>query len=423
MSEVEIQKERRDFVAHTNQADNEVYVEKKSEFRQLYTRENLQLEFSISPEVLQSTVDKSIYEAAARILCGEKETSAEYFDLAKRIVRTFGPEAQTKNSRETVEIKAKFEPYRDNDLSSRLTQLAQSREVGGILAKQRQMLGTQNTEAEKPFNVAVLHFPGWDTMKAEERQVAWVKETGAATMFAVQDKNVPESVPTIYLSSDDARQLLDNNGHSKGVTNVFEHEYRHTQRSWSSHDGALMGVPDEAYTNVASAYADLRTMMRVLCGTTTELDANDFVKAYEKGDEDLKQDLLKRFAQNFGEEGLLLLAAKPVRGTDSGLHGLGHLPLLENRNLEVNEEMRFLETMLDWRAKKDKQWLENFIAYLKSNPSVSRKWLEVIQDTALTTYLNGIDESGAVHVRALRDAMLAEIQRRKLNGEPGFYSK
>ena len=75
----------------------------------------------------------------------------------------------------------------------------------------------------------------------------------------------------------------------------------------------------------------------ILCSSTGDLKLKDFRKAYESGDKNLKVECLRKFKENFGGLGLMMLGGKRSSEHVGDSDGMKEQPYTKNyENQEYN---------------------------------------------------------------------------------------
>ncbi len=188
--------------------------------------------------------------------------------------------------------------------------------------------------------------------------------------------------PVIFLSKDQADMLLsfnkedsvdfnygDKNNTSFSISELeksrgglwsLQHEYRHTQRNFTSNNNDLYRFIDEACTNVSS-YNDLISVLTFLGYTTDDLSYSKIKEAYESDDENKIKDVLDIFQKNFGDIGVMLVGSQPSSYASSKdlvtAGGNGNLPILSSKEYSfIPQQCRFFEKLLELRKQKDSNW-------------------------------------------------------------------
>lgn len=359
---------------------------------------------------------REMYSAGENVLSNPEATESE-----KMFAQKFIDQLQ-KEDVESIEDFNKYNEYINPELTERFKEIIKN---GVLLSEQRERLNISELN-EKEFHVKVLsleeNFAGDDS--------EWKKITGAPSMFAqrgtVNDKKI---IPTIFISKNMLDQLDIDPTKIESGTNEFydfeankkilQHEYRHTQRKFSSENDKLFRLIDEACTNVGSLYGKLQSMLDCLGMTTNDFDMKKIKEAYESDNDDEKSLILKQIRNNFGDMGLLLIGAKSSSEHTNDHEGIKELPLtevnedtLEDKNYDYTDS-KFLETLLALRFKNDKNWTDTLKNNLK-NEKISLGYLEdVLQNYYLMSYKKLKDNPNCPNLNKFFEILSSEIERRK----------
>ena len=296
------------------------------------------------------------------------------------------------------------------------------------LFEQRNLLGI-NSENEKPFDVKVLAPDNWSEMHFMEKEKWWLKNTGCPSLFVRRgfDK-AKKIIPTIFLSPDDKLLLIKKNNKTEidgkeGIDRIFQHEYRHTQRSFSIENGHLFRFIDEACTNVGS-YQKLATVLHYIGLSTNEFDFFDIKKSYESGHDEEMQNIFKKIKAAIGDLGAILIGGKRSSEHTGDQDGIAELPLVELKNKTDQDnyyDTRFFETLLSLRAENDQKWLDKLKDNISVNASkVDRVFLEASISWFLQPYIKEVDDINTPNIHKFLEVIKEEIDCRKKLGEAGF---
>lgn len=322
------------------------------------TREDIFRELEISPEAIDK-VDNAMLEPALKIVTGEAKGNPAEVAFAKEYIHTL----TLRRNPDKVLGKGGECPALDDQLTSQITQSLSDYE-SPLLLEARTKLGIRDKSAEKPFDINVWEIEGWDENKWLDRFKLWAEKTGCTTLFVNRNRTNPKLHSFLNLSKDDAKVLLGNGNLSSEIDEreqnrikkSFQHEYRHTQRSFASKNDRLFRAFDEACTDygITAVYQNRKVMIETLAMTTTDFSWEDVLSSYEKDDEEAKIKIIKAIEANFGPLGVLLLGGKS--STDARNDGLDNLPT----GSSANQNLAFIERMLELRASNDSSWLESF---------------------------------------------------------------
>ncbi len=252
----------------------------------------------IPKEFFDDPSNKFLYDTAVSELSSPELTSGKEKYINRFLDLLTNP---PKNSKEK-------EKYEDESLVDREATEALTSKLDGLLKETREEIGIPPGK-EKPFKVKVLRLKSEYYFDQEEE---WEKLTGAPSMVMNRDlsiDNEPEN-STIYLSHVHFEKMFNDGGWEQFKMGEFLHEYRHTQRSFSFADSHLYRFIDEVCTNKAVGYTGLTTALDILCSSTKNMKFEEFFKAYESGDKNLKTECLEKFKENFSGLGLMLLGGK-----------------------------------------------------------------------------------------------------------------
>lgn len=309
------------------------------------------------------------------------------------------------------EGKNKYESLVDQEMTDLLFS-----KLDDILKKTRETIGIPPGK-EKPFDVKVLHLKGENYFEQEEE---WQKLTGAPSLIMNRDlsiNNEPKN-STIYLSHVHFEKMFEDDGWEEFKIAEFLHEYRHTQRSFAFANGQLYRFLDEICTNVAAGYTGLTTTLDILCSSTGNLKLNDFFKAYESGDKNLKAECLRKFKENFGGLGLMILGGKKSSEHTGDDDGIKEQPYTKNYK---NENISFLETLLTTLDEKTQgKWIETLSDNIKDAKSFSRQKLEIIRKYGMAGFCEGVEDTDAELTKKIFTVLDQEINKRKKKNEQGW---
>ena len=331
-------------------------------------------------------------------------------DFAQRFQDTLmekeGPVMKEEDRRHMIELDSHVDTKSTEEANEWINNFSSD----SIFANQRKKLGITGKSDEKPFIIKVLDL--------NHRE--WQEKTHSPSMFAYTHSEGSNDPSVIYLSSmhydsiKSGKYVLD--------TQQLEHEYRHTQRSFSSANGRLFRFLDEIATNV-TGYAPIRLLLRYLCASTDDLTDKQAWEAYEHDDDDEKAKFLEGWAKNFSSKGLLIMGAKKSSEHSEDKDGIDNLPYCEQKNLSANPELAFAETLLALREQVDSDWVEKLRENLKTHPGVSRKIIDITLGHHFNKYKKDIDNIEAPRFKLLLQALEDEAKRRKDEGEAGFYKE
>jgi hypothetical protein len=359
---------------------------------------------------------REMYSAGENVLSNLESTENE-----KMFAQKFIDQLQ-KEDVESIEDFNKYDEYIDQELTEGFKEILKN---GLLLSEQREILNI-NELNEKEFDVKVLSLEEDFTGDDSE----WKEVTGSPSMFVQRGKlNGQKLVPTIFISKNMLDQLdidpikLKNDTSEfydfKYSKSILQHEYRHTQRKFSSDNDKLFRLLDEACTNVGSLYGKLQSVLDCLGMTTNDFDMGKIKKAYESDSDDEKSLILKKLKDNFGDMGLLLIGAKSSSEHTNDHEGIKELPLikvnedtLEDKDYDFTDS-KFLETLLALRSKNDKNWGNTLKNNLK-NEKISLAYLEdILQNYYLMSYKKLKDNPNCPNLNTFFEILSSEIERRK----------
>jgi hypothetical protein len=387
--------------------------EHKEKFENLHEKENkIDFENFEYPNTM-----REMYSAGENILSNPESTENE-----KMFAQKFIDQLQ-KEDVESIEDFNKYNEYIDQELTERFKEILKN---GVLLSEQREKLNISEL-TEKKFDVKVLALE--ENFAGDNSE--WQKVTGAPSMFVQRGKfNGEKIIPTIFISKNMLEQLDIDPTKLENGTNEFydfetskkllQHEYRHTQRKFSSENDKLFRLIDEACTNVGSLYGKLRSVLDCLGMTTNDFDMKKIKEAYESDNDDKKSLILKQIRDNFGDMGLLLIGAKSSSEHTNDQEGIKELPLikvnentLEDKNYDYTDS-KFLETLLELRSHNDKNWA-NILENNLKNKKISLAYLEdALQNYYLMSYEKLKDNPNCPKLNTFFKILSFEIQQRKV---------
>jgi hypothetical protein len=296
------------------------------------------------------------------------------------------------------------------------------------LAGQRELLGI-NKENEKSFDVKVLAPDNWQALSYIEKEQWWLENTRCSTLFVRRGfDNGKKFIPTIFLSPDDKEFLInksceDETGQKNEIDKMFQHEYRHTQRKFSTENDHLFRFIDEACTN-AGSYRELATLLHYVGLTTNDFDFFDIQKSYESGSDEEMANIFKKIKASIGDLGVILIGGKESSQHTGDHDGIAELPIIELNSNTKNDnpnDTRFFETILSLRAENDSQWLDKLKNNLSVDASkVDRLFLEASISWLLRSYIKCAGHEDTPNINKLLEVIGEEIECRKNLGEDGF---
>ncbi|MBI5421440.1 MAG: hypothetical protein HZA35_04000 [Parcubacteria group bacterium] len=366
-----------------------------------------------------------MYEVGAQLLQKESGITQRQFNFVEKYMMALTRE-ELNESEVDLKKREMLEVFMDEEQTRQLKEKTLPFTQESSLTGQRTRLGIGIEKGEKHFDIKILKppkpqreenefFDFGEEMSPAERQDWWEKTTTSPSMFVSRGK---DAIPTIYLSQDDAKNLLNQNVERSDSVHKFEHEYRHTQCRFGAENDRLYRFIDEACTNVGGQYGAQIAFLSMLGDTTDSFDFNEIMQAYEKDDDEKKAAVLQKISLSFGPMGLLLLAGKKSSEHSGDHDGISELPLIEEEELKEFPELQFAETLLSLREKIDSQWLEQFRTNI-TKENITRKQLEATLGYHFRQYTNGVEKGMSPHVRALIDAIKVEIKKRESRGEEG----
>ena len=360
------------------------------------------LERVIPQEFFEDPCNKFLYDTAI------SELSSEELTLEKEKYINNYLDLLTNPSQGSVEErKNKYESLVDQEATDLLFS-----KLDDILKDERGIIGIPPGE-EKPFDVKVLRLKSEYYFEQEEE---WQELTGAPSLVMTRDlsiDNEPEN-STIYLSHVDSEKILKDDEYAKLKISEFLHEYRHTQRSFAFANNQLYRFLDEICTNVTGCI-DLTATLDILCSSTGDLKLKDFRKAYESGDKNLKVECLRKFKENFGGLGLMMLGGKRSSEHVGDSDGMKEQPYTKNYE---NENISFLETLLMALEENTQgKWLENLSKNIKD---LSRKELEITREYSIASFCKGVQDTDAELTKKISTVLDQEIEEREKKEEIGL---
>lgn len=364
------------------------------------------IEREIPKEFFDDPSNKFLYDAAVHELSAENLTPEmeefinKYLDLL-----VTDPEKEQDDDHES-----KYEKFVDHDKTELLIS-----KLDEFLKTEREKIGI-SPDTEKPFSVRVLGLKSDDYIDQEDE---WIKMTSRPSMFAHRTVSASNDIKnsTIYLSTKDLEKMIFDDGWEEFARSTFRHEYRHSQRVFSYGDGHLYRFVDEVCTN-AGHYIEITTALDILCASTEDLSFKDFMDAYESDNKEVKMECLRKFKENFGSYGLMLMGGKRSSNHSGDSDGIENLPYLKKYE---NENLSFFETMLAILEERTSgKWLETLSEKIKDPDLFTRQNLEIIRNHGLYGYCNGIDGTDAVFTKKVFDLLDKEIEARKSRGEKGW---
>ncbi|MBP9864724.1 hypothetical protein KBC54_04755 [Patescibacteria group bacterium] len=383
----------------------------------VYTSEDLAQRFPTPEGFFDNPSHCILFDHAKMFLSGERpDTTMEEARYAESFL-----DALTRSEVDDVLEIEKEKQLRENSdpiLTQRLKEILMSHGAESRLHAQREILGIQQTDEEKPFDIIVVRSPEGQRLQSQKIK-AWRDRTGAVAQFMYRDSD-GRRIPTIFLPDYEADSILDpKNPVADTDMKMMEHEYRHTQRKFSFGHDRLFRLIDEVCTNV-TGYGKETALLGALSLTTPELHGKDFKAAYELGDENKKAELLRKFAESFGSKGLLLLGGKKSSEHSEDHDGLKNLPFNPPTDTRNNENVCFAESLLRLRAEQSPDFLSIFEQRIKQ-PDVKRGTLEAWANMYLKPYFSKSVDFNVSLMGQLVERLQTEIKRRELAGEKGLY--
>ncbi len=358
-----------------------------------------------------SEVDRRLFDVALKIVSGEiLGTSQGQVDFAKRYLEVLSSQRE-----EHEEFERKLSQYNDIERGRKLEEFMFSDRFH-LRKKYDEMMGIDN-DSRKPFSVRVLDLSASGERGWEDSE--WYRLTNAPSQFMVRGN----THATIYLSKDDADLIISQEKKSIGAAEMLVHEYRHTQRKFSSENDKLLRILDEPCTNVGLSYQELTSLVSILFSTTSTLTFGDAKRAYDSGSEVRLGEVISGVVEAFGEFGFLIFSSRPSSDHTDEHDGIRkQLFSVDIKRCGGNEKMQFLEEMLTHRSKVSPNWLDLFKNNIFGISGKSFQRLEVVRKLFLSMHFKDVESTDAILtkslVKAIDDEIVAGLQR----GETSFYS-
>ncbi len=377
---------------------------------QFYDESNFPKELELPETLKEDEKAIEVYSQAKKLLCGkESDLSQREFDYVKKCVEVIITPSEDND--ESNERDKKYESLKNDELTTQVNELVSFGKDGSILEKQRKILGIKNKSEEKLFHISVL----------QVEDANWEKITNAPDMFCRKN---PNGENVIYMSTAKAQYLLglrkdSGEWEKKGNEKMLQHEYRHTQRSFSvGKNSELFRFIDESTTNV-TGYRYLEAFLAFLLKTTDDIEYHDLINSYNSNNKKEMASCLSKIADAIGGLGLLILGGKKSSNCADSSDGIEDLPLNEG-NFNNNEWLQFAETIFSLREKNDSSWKEKFKINIQDETK-SLKYIEVAYHKFLSLFKNKIEDSDAPFTKDFFEILQSEIERRKKLGEEPFY--
>lgn len=379
-----------------------------------YTRERVQERFPVPEKFFEHPAHRVLFDCASDILCGdEMNTSADDVEYAERFLAMLTAKEETEDN-DFLAHEAALRHDADPALTSAMKATLFDFGPESKLHAQREAMGIESKEDEKPYDVVVVKSPN-DAKHRDQQRKAWEQRTHSPTQFMIRSAK-EGYVPTIFMSDFDAREILGDDKY-RGI-DMTAHEYRHTQRSFAFAHDRLFRLIDEVATNV-TGYGKENALLEILSLTTSDIPRRAYKAAYDTGDAQAQANLLARLAENVGKKGILLIGGRKSSEHSGDNDGLRELPLVEMEE-GASENVRFAESLLRLRAEQTPNYLDTFRERIH-DPAIERRTLEAWCGMYAITWT---PKNGAVgHMTEIRDAMKAEIERRALLGEKSLYDR
>lgn len=383
-----------------------------------YDETNFPEELQLPEALKDNELAAEVHRQAKRILCGgEANISQRDFDYTKQLVEILV--APSDRTEEDVAYLQTLEPLINSDLTHRVEEQMAFGQPNSILDHERNALGINAKEDEKPFQIRVLEVQGKDDL---ERAKRWKEITKAHDMFLYQDPLVGS---VLYISAERAKIILNSEAEEKmreQTVRTLRHEYRHTQRSAAlGKNKRLFRFFEEPLADVIS-YQYLTIFLNLLSKTTDTIKLGELFDAYDSGDNKHMADCFSRIADAIGPKGLLLLGGKSSSDCVPDEDGIRDLPLAEG-NYDSNEWLQLAETILALRDERDADWQAKLEKNLRSN-QIALRQIETSYIVLILQFKpDSIQTSDARLVRELFLVLQAEIERRRALGEEGIYDK
>lgn len=360
------------------------------------------------PENAQLTEPQRVtVQALEDILCGREKVSKAELRFARQFAETFFAPVPAETS--DYKKSSALGLLKDIDSTAALQKYMNAPGRSPV-QPERTRLGITVGENEQPYELCVVSLSGPD---AEKRQAIWEEVSEGSEMFILNAifKDGLKRTPTIYLSAKQANSILFNN--RPDFVEALRHEYRHTQRnSLQDPQGKLFQFLDEAMTSIEGQYMATRVVLRLLTTTTSDLTREDLLNAHESTDQKMKAEVLQKWTNAFGPQGLLLLGASNHAEDPRQIsEEFEQMPLVDvgTNNKPI---IAYVETLLAYREKNEVNWREVFAKNLQ-NPQFALGSLQFLFNPVLLELSHGIDETSAERFKDMVKMVEREIARRE----------
>ncbi len=353
--------------------------------------------------------DQHLFEIAKKVADGEVEGSTPvHAEFARRYMDAL---LEKPNHEEDEVDTVRLEQYVNQEMGDKLKDYILSGNIA-LFQEYDKKMGIHGSN-RKEFNIKVLRLS--NRINGQWTESEWGKETKAPTLF-VSNRN------TIYISEEDAVQILSGQKFSKADTLV--HEYRHTQRKFASSNDRLLRIFDESATNVGMGYIQAQALLETIFLTTPDMRFNRVRQAYDNDSEDEKNKILQELERDLGSFGFLLLSSRASSEHSGDQDGLTDLPYETDLEADCggNKNLQFLEEMLRARERTDANWLRVFRENISRFAGKDFRKLEVIKANWLGAYFKDVNNTKAEHVKSMFAVIEQTIAEGIARGEQSFYA-